>query len=79
MASESTRRRKLTQTVTDHILINADFDEVLAVVNLENVPYEFGHDLAGPGPGADGGTGALIFLFQDLLNKLHINIWTFFL
>src|ERR1044071_9954869 len=52
--AENPRGGKLAQLVTDHVFLDEDGDELVAVVHLELVPDKLGNDRARASPGSNG-------------------------
>ena len=64
--------------MTYHILRYQYFDEFSAVVNRDPVADEFWCYLASSGPCIDWASVARYFLLINLLEKIFIDIWSFF-
>src|SRR4051812_50149598 len=75
---ERPSRGKLTELVPDHVFLHEHLDELVAVVNFERVPDEFGDDRARPAPRAERLLGPALRWPRDLLKQLLSDERTFF-
>src|SRR6516164_5166229 len=77
MAAESSRRRKLTQLMTHHVLGHEQLHELSAIVNEKRVPDKIRHDRAITRPSLYwlAMTGLLAFHFRQ---QAKINVRSLF-
>jgi hypothetical protein len=76
--AEDPGRAELAELVAHHVLGAEDVDERPAVVDLERVPDELGHDRARPRPRPDRRPAARRGLQLDLAEQLLVHERTFF-
>src|SRR3954449_13398876 len=73
VAAEGAGRGELAELVPDHVLLDEDLQELVAVVDLERVAHELRDDRARPRPRLDGLLGAVFVELAHLLVELLVD------
>ena len=76
MADELSRKRKLTEAVSNNVLGDEYFYMILAVVDPEGESHHLGGNLARPRPRLNN-AGFCRLLALDFLQHSGVNIWAF--
>src|SRR5262249_11176899 len=77
VAAEDAGVRELAQLVADHVLGAEHLEERAAVVHLERVADELGHDRAGAGPRLDRSALAALRELLHLAEELLVDVRAF--
>jgi hypothetical protein len=76
MAEEGPRWRKLTELVSNHVFIDVNWNELLAVMDSEGQTNEIWNDSRTTAPGFDDFTGTFVLLSR--LHEVAIDEWSLF-